>query len=225
MILEPFDFLRSVEVFTPRDDRTVQLATVYTMHADGVRVTFDGESSPTLKRYLLSSPGNVVAGDRVVMLRAGSSWVVVGALEATPAEDYAPLADGCGATFTHGAQSVASGTVVTLDQWAVGTSYGDGTRPSVALGKVQIPAGIWAMTWRARVTGTGFSGRYNVQMHGGDASVGSEYPVNSGTHLATLPLVARYTATTELTHDIYQDSGYVKDAATCTMQVHRIARG
>jgi len=222
MILEPFDFLRSVEVFTPRDDRTVQLATVYTMHADGVRVTFDGESSPTLKRYLLSSPGNVVAGDRVVMLRAGSSWVVVGALEATPA---VPLSDGTGAEFSNGAQDVPHDTVTTLDQWTRTSFYG-ADAPYVSGGRIQVPAGVWGMTWRARVTGSGTSSRYNVNLlvDGIGSTSGAEHPVNTGTHLATLAAVTRITATSELDHQVYQNSGNTKDAGTSTMQIHRIAR-
>lgn len=59
----------------------VRLATVTGTSGSNVLVQFDGEAAASTKSYRrLVSYGTVTNGHRVVMLRAGSTWVVLGAL-------------------------------------------------------------------------------------------------------------------------------------------------
>lgn len=63
----------------PRSAPLVRLATVASTHTNGdPRLVFDGETSPTTKTYPRLQ--EVRAGDRVLCLRAGSTYVVVAAL-------------------------------------------------------------------------------------------------------------------------------------------------
>lgn len=56
------------------------LATVGTLTTDGVTLTFDGETSPSTKRYkcLLSGRGSPYAGQRVVVMKQSGTYVVLG---------------------------------------------------------------------------------------------------------------------------------------------------
>lgn len=67
---------RSIEDKTP--DRQIALATVEPLFSQfgAARVTFDGETALSTKSY--RTVGSVSAGDRVVMLRTGGTWVVLG---------------------------------------------------------------------------------------------------------------------------------------------------
>lgn len=61
-------------------DRPIRLATVAPGYAGtgAVSVTFDGEGAPGTRTYLALAP--VASGDRVVMLPAGNTYVVLGAV-------------------------------------------------------------------------------------------------------------------------------------------------
>lgn len=58
---------------------TTRLATVAYIGPDGATITFDGESSASARSY--KALQTVAAGDRVVMLRSGSTWVVAGRVQ------------------------------------------------------------------------------------------------------------------------------------------------
>lgn len=231
MSLDPFAFLESVEEFTPRQDRHVRLATVYTMHADGVRVTFDGESSPTLKRYLLASPGNVVAGDRVVMLAVGQSWVVLGALEATPSEDYAAAVHthaGAGASFleTTG-HNVTSGTVTTIAWNSADYSYGPvAERPSLATGgNIDVPPGVWNVSYSIRLSGSGTVARMQNVIRDALAIIAAnEHPVNASTNVSTVNATIRLTSAGTIHTTTFQDSGLTKTVNSLSrLSIDRLA--
>jgi hypothetical protein len=67
----------------PREGPTA-LATVNDIanNLGGAEVQFDGESAVSTRRYKMLC--NAAVGERVVMLRAGSTWVVVSSLRNTP---------------------------------------------------------------------------------------------------------------------------------------------
>lgn len=81
------DFLQSVSGFTldegaPKSsaDRPVRLATVHASYigTGPARVTFDGESTATIKAYVVMEP--VAVADRVVLLPVGQGYVILGKL-------------------------------------------------------------------------------------------------------------------------------------------------
>lgn len=80
---DAFSFLEAVEEYRPSEGSRVKFATVYSTHADGVRVTFDGESTPTLKRYRYTAPAAPEVGARVALLRVGQSFIILGTLRAS----------------------------------------------------------------------------------------------------------------------------------------------
>jgi len=78
---DPLDLLRAVSGYVRRDHVTARpnrLATVDPAYATGSpKVTFDGESTLTGKGYARSADYAPVAGDRVLMIPAGSSYVIL----------------------------------------------------------------------------------------------------------------------------------------------------
>lgn len=58
----------------PREHR---LATV-TNITGGVSVQFDGETTASPRKYMRLTSYTAVIGDRVLMARAGSTWVILG---------------------------------------------------------------------------------------------------------------------------------------------------
>ena len=63
---------------------TTRLATITAVTATTISVQFDGETSASTKRYRVAGVGGAV-GDRVVMLRVGSTWVVANKVQSGPA--------------------------------------------------------------------------------------------------------------------------------------------
>lgn len=62
-----------------QDDLPTRLATVTQVNTNGtIRVRFDGETAAAAKDYVRLTSSNAYTGDRVVMLRVGSTWVCVG---------------------------------------------------------------------------------------------------------------------------------------------------
>lgn len=53
-------------------------ATVNSVNAEGCTVTFAGETAATQKRYKRLESANVVQGDRVLMLRMGTTFLIIG---------------------------------------------------------------------------------------------------------------------------------------------------
>lgn len=70
-----------------RGDGDTALATVTSKSASGYRVRFDGESIASGRDYLALNFANV--GDRVLMHRAGSTWVMDGPIATAPAAHQA----------------------------------------------------------------------------------------------------------------------------------------
>lgn len=84
-----------------------RLATVNYIGAGGVNVTMDGEASASPRLY--QSVATVAAGDRVAMLRVGSTWVVLGAVRRGDLTG--------GLWHLTPAQLIGSGVWWTLSQW------------------------------------------------------------------------------------------------------------
>lgn len=53
-------------------------ATVNSINAEGCTVTFAGETTPTQKRYKRLASANLAQGDRVLMLRMGTTFLIAG---------------------------------------------------------------------------------------------------------------------------------------------------
>lgn len=80
----PAEFLDLIRKATDTGDETARLATVATPNAGGTgaTVTFDGETVTATREY--PAVGYTpVAGDRVVLLRVGHGWVIVGEVGST----------------------------------------------------------------------------------------------------------------------------------------------
>lgn len=52
-------------------------ATVSNVNSEGCTIVFAGETTPTLKRYKRLA-STLVAGDRVLMVRTGATWIILG---------------------------------------------------------------------------------------------------------------------------------------------------
>lgn len=61
----------------PERDETVRLGTVSMVSGASATIQFDGETSASSKKYLAVNY-TPVAGDRVALLRAGHSWIIIG---------------------------------------------------------------------------------------------------------------------------------------------------
>lgn len=62
-------------------DASVRLATIASASASGATVTFDGETAVSGRVYFRMASARVQVGDRVVMIRTGSTWVVGGIVQ------------------------------------------------------------------------------------------------------------------------------------------------
>lgn len=81
--------LRAIRDAQPDDETPTRLATVTGGTNSTLLVRFDGEATASTRQYpLMFTPVRV--GDRVVMLRVGSTWVVAGRVGVDVAESYTP---------------------------------------------------------------------------------------------------------------------------------------
>ncbi|SDL20857.1 hypothetical protein [Natronincola ferrireducens] len=60
---------------------TYKTATVFNINAQGIRVTFAGETTPTLKRYKRLSSYSPTVGDRVLMVEVSGTYIILGKIE------------------------------------------------------------------------------------------------------------------------------------------------
>lgn len=56
----------------------ILLATVYSASSSGVRLTFDGESTPSQKYYKRLNSVSLSSGNRVLVVKASGTYVVLG---------------------------------------------------------------------------------------------------------------------------------------------------
>ncbi len=80
-----------------RSVSTLRLGTVSSVGSSGAVVAFDGEAASG-REYPVLSGVRPLAGDRVALARAGSTWLVVGLLNVTPFEAVESLQTGQGTT-------------------------------------------------------------------------------------------------------------------------------
>lgn len=93
-MMEAIDFLSAIAGTAKGSngsaDRVVRLATIDPAYVASTypgtlpRVTFDGESSMTVRQYAVAGPYRPVATDRVAMLPVGNTYVIVGSIPGTP---------------------------------------------------------------------------------------------------------------------------------------------
>lgn len=85
--MDGMDFLESVRGYVGPDNAepSIKFATVDPSYVSGSpKVTFDGESSLTTKEYICVSGYTPAAGDRVVLLKAGATYVILGSIATNP---------------------------------------------------------------------------------------------------------------------------------------------
>jgi len=59
---------------------STKMGKAYDVNASGARVHFDGEATPSMKRYRYLKGNQPSNGERVILHRVGGSWVILGAL-------------------------------------------------------------------------------------------------------------------------------------------------
>lgn len=78
-MIEAFEFLQATNGFKPSSSSNFRLATIDPTYTSGKpSVTFDGESTVSTKTFTYLGSYTPVASDRVLMVRVGSSWVILG---------------------------------------------------------------------------------------------------------------------------------------------------
>lgn len=84
---------KSVGATPSSADVPVKLATIDPAYlgSGNPKVTFDGESTLTIKTYVYMGSGKPRAGDRVVMLPVGRSYVIIGVIGSPAAESSVPV--------------------------------------------------------------------------------------------------------------------------------------
>lgn len=198
-----------------------------------VTTTATGDGAPAVNM----SNGPVHVGQSVVLLILdGGHRLILGSVYvpgfvdhnhdgvyATDGHQHTAELDGAGGSFGHGNQAVSSDTVVSLSQFYSEGSYGDGA-PYVSAGRVRITPGVWTITSRARLTGTGASTRFNTQLFSGGSYSGFEISSGVGTHVANHALTLRTLQTLTVYMEMFQNSGNTKYAGTTTLEAHRITR-
>lgn len=161
MTLDPRSFLATVAGYTAAQtatdsaNRPVRLATVdpdYT-GTGPPKVTFDGESTKSAKLYAFINSYRPAAGDRVVLVPAGTTYVIAG-----------KISDGTSTPVR--STNIQSFTEPCTDSVTLGTTYADvtGCTKTVTVVHGTAVAMVWAACWfQASVSSTG----------AGDAMVGS----------------------------------------------------
>lgn len=116
MTMDPLDFLDSIAGHTQAryPVQTARLGTVDPAYTSGnPKITFDGESTLSGKTYLYAGY-TPTAGDRVVLLPVGNSWLILGAVgQVDGATLLATIAGKAAAVHTH-AESDVTGLVTDL---------------------------------------------------------------------------------------------------------------
>lgn len=64
----------------PDGETQLRMATVTAFTTGGVTVQFDGEASASTREYKRLEDGQLGVGERAVMLRAGTTWLCIGAI-------------------------------------------------------------------------------------------------------------------------------------------------
>jgi hypothetical protein len=77
-MIAPEQFLDLVAATQPAGPDLVKLGTIATPYSGGrPKIVFDGEATATVATYPYSARYTPVAGDRVWLLRAGNTYIVV----------------------------------------------------------------------------------------------------------------------------------------------------
>jgi hypothetical protein len=189
----------------PRQDDT-RLATVTGLSAAGVLVQFDGEASASTRAYMVAGD-TVRVGHRVLMLRAGSTWVV--------SQVVSPLGRSIGQRgLLNAAQAIATGAWTTLVNWTVNDYMGHpGAGISGPVSGVWTldsnGAGLWHMEFSAMFANTVGPLRAGRVLINGGAQV-AHYAHNASTAWEAGPHVswdAWCAAGSTIAFQVYQDSG------------------
>lgn len=78
-MIAPEEFLKTVRKADDSDDIVIRMGTIPGGYAGGrPTVQFDGESIASTKTYPYLGSYTPTAGDRVLLVRAGHTWVVLG---------------------------------------------------------------------------------------------------------------------------------------------------
>jgi len=120
MSTDPLDFLQAVTGFardqdTGRDTKLAKIDPAYvstSYPATLPRVTFEGESALSAKRYAVLSPYRPMPGDRVLMIPSGQTYVIAGAAGWTPPSLPIQVENGTDQTGITSASASAGSPVV-----------------------------------------------------------------------------------------------------------------
>lgn len=99
--------LQAMRETAPGEPPSTRIGTIASVTATGATVTFDGEASASSRTYRALC--SCIVGDRVLLLRAGSSWVVV-----SPITTGAQVTVPAFGSFTSASKAARDGNTVTL---------------------------------------------------------------------------------------------------------------
>lgn len=207
-ILDPLrETLRTIGT-QPR--RTNRLATVTSL-AGGISVRFDEESTASPRKYkCISGGGPTFVGERVLMTRAGSTYVIVGGLWDFPVANYVAHALSSSASIGHGGfvtlnlaeqldpmgfYNPANGvyTIPKTGLWEMTGSLYFGVRLNPAnhlLMTVHINGaewGRWSAPGNVAATGQGTGGAFNAYLGAGTTVYFTCYQDGGGTITVNTP--------------------------------------
>jgi hypothetical protein len=132
MKMDPLNFLDAISGYVRHEtdssaDRPVRLATIDPAYVSSTypvtlpKVTFDGETTLSGKRYVAITPGYLPrASDRVVLLPVGNSYVILGSVDQDAANFYGPTVWSPWATA---ASWKSTGTAPVLGNGAIVSAY------------------------------------------------------------------------------------------------------
>lgn len=137
--MEPAEIIaQALRETSSTPDPPTRLGTVTARNAGGVRVQFDGESAAGIRDYLTMT--SVEIGERVLMLRVGSTWVVASILT-----NGAPIMS---RSYLNAAEVTGSGAWFALINWTQHVTHPDITYSGTSTWTIGKP-GVYRLSMEA----------------------------------------------------------------------------
>jgi hypothetical protein len=78
-MISPMDFLNTIRALQPEQESVTKMGAIPGTYVSGrPAVIFEGEATATTKTYPYLSSYTPTIGDKVLLIRAGSTWVILG---------------------------------------------------------------------------------------------------------------------------------------------------